>query len=649
MMCISYVATGKMAISHSDHLFVSLTVVFCLLSSLARVSDSYDYTGDSRPPGKKLAVSQHGNNTQRLPNYNWKPPDKQHGPREESSGKKAATEFTKAEDPGQRATDPRIKKMQEIRRQEREKWPGRKRDEENGRLGVLDIVEGTTRASELARDESITTLIPSESTESHGNGEEGSGSSEHLFRKGDESPKATAREIGSSGPRKPAQHRPANQSDASDTKASQNSTELRSKQSTSANESSREKVSSHRWGMSVKKPPAGFLRDAYATHQRDKKADRPSESKRKAEKEQSVATKNQEKSKPEKVREGLLGSTVNSHGRQPTSHRPRSRDTLERRKGSHGNSKSPKDNGSLKREKHRLEQHPAREHPAKKQPRQSSLPRGGSEGSSESCDEEERMEKGDEEGHAGGKVVTAGSSTRKSKEEKEDEDEDEETTDDTRGKDATEKPLNHRRSFQPGRWGMSVSSPPAEFLRDASWRAMHRKNKERAGDGEEEEEEEKEEDERVHRTDRWDVSGLSSPGEEFLGGMPELPARGRGSGRSTVKSGSRPGEVKGSPADRPPAAQRPPDLQGANRANEDSASAALAAALPNEPGDHLADVPRTHHQQRRPDDIDFNNNPRGRILIHQIMALWSYIGCGADSPAADAHYRVRSPGSSLRK
>lgn len=74
--------------------------------------------------------------------------------RKESTEKKAGMEFTKPEDPEQRTADPRIKKMQEIRRQEREKWAGHKRNE-NGEL-ALDNVEETTKASELTSDESIT-------------------------------------------------------------------------------------------------------------------------------------------------------------------------------------------------------------------------------------------------------------------------------------------------------------------------------------------------------------------------------------------------------------------------------------------------------------------------------------------------------------
>lgn len=62
--------------------------------------------------------------------------------------------FTKPEDPEQRVADPWIKKMQEISRQEREKWAAYKRNE-NGKL-ALDNVEESTKASKLTNDESIT-------------------------------------------------------------------------------------------------------------------------------------------------------------------------------------------------------------------------------------------------------------------------------------------------------------------------------------------------------------------------------------------------------------------------------------------------------------------------------------------------------------
>lgn len=58
-------------------------------------------------------------------------------------------EFTKPQE--QRMADPWIKKMQEISRQEREKWAAYRR---NVKL-TLDNVEETTKAGKLTNDESI--------------------------------------------------------------------------------------------------------------------------------------------------------------------------------------------------------------------------------------------------------------------------------------------------------------------------------------------------------------------------------------------------------------------------------------------------------------------------------------------------------------
>lgn len=122
--------------------------------------------------------------------------------------------------------------------------------------------------------------------------------------------------------------------------------------------------------MSVKKPPSGFLRDAYATHKHDK--NKVSDTTTESEKENT--TKSPEKNETENDR--LLSSTIDSHSVQLTSHRLKNRDTLKRSRSSHGNlEKIPKTNGNLKRENHRLEEyakshltkeHSSKEHPAEK-------------------------------------------------------------------------------------------------------------------------------------------------------------------------------------------------------------------------------------------------------------------------------------------
>jgi len=72
-------------------------------------------------------------------------------PRKKSIEKNLRMEFTKP-DPEQRMVDPWIKKMQEISRQEREKWAAYRR---NVKL-TLDNVEETTKTGKLTNDESIT-------------------------------------------------------------------------------------------------------------------------------------------------------------------------------------------------------------------------------------------------------------------------------------------------------------------------------------------------------------------------------------------------------------------------------------------------------------------------------------------------------------
>lgn len=74
--------------------------------------------------------------------------------RVESTAEKAAAEFARAEDPEQRAADPRIRKMQEISRQKGEKWASYKRNGSGGKL-AHDDVAGTARADELTNVGSI--------------------------------------------------------------------------------------------------------------------------------------------------------------------------------------------------------------------------------------------------------------------------------------------------------------------------------------------------------------------------------------------------------------------------------------------------------------------------------------------------------------
>lgn len=75
-----------------------------------------------------------------------------HFNRNDSTKRNVGMEFTKPVDSEQRMADPWIKKMQEISRQEREKWAAYRR---NVKL-TLDNVEETTKAGKLTNNESIT-------------------------------------------------------------------------------------------------------------------------------------------------------------------------------------------------------------------------------------------------------------------------------------------------------------------------------------------------------------------------------------------------------------------------------------------------------------------------------------------------------------
>lgn len=134
------------------------------------------------------------------------------------------------------------------------------------------------------------------------------------------------------------------------------------------------------------------------------------------------------------------------------------------------------------------------------------------------------------------KTITRKSLMWKSKEEKHD----------ARGKDMTEK-LNHERSFHSGRWGMSVSSPPAEFLNDMFQRSMHRKNEKQI-----------EKDRKHHLFGRWGMS-VASPPPEFFEDILIYPEH--GTDRFIAKTGSRPNEDKESFDDRSSIHQSHQNLQ----------------------------------------------------------------------------------------
>lgn len=223
--------------------------------------------------------------------------------------------------------------------------------------------------------------------------------------------------------------------------------------------------------------------------------------------------------------------------------------------------------------------------PAKKYPRQSS---------SSQNDNEENNKKDNEK--------TAKSLMWKSKAKKHD----------AGRKDVTEK-LNHERSFYSGRWGMSVSSPPAEFLKDMSRQSMHRKNEEQI-----------EKDGKHHLFDRWSTSVIS-PSKEFFGDI--SMHRGHGTERFTAKtprSRSRPNEVKGFSKDRPPIHQSHQNLQTTLvqqliTEHYKKLMETLLGKVPN--GLYNSRYPGPNYWNNYPANTDFNNG----LFLGFLQALRSYV------------------------
>ncbi|XP_070162345.1 uncharacterized protein [Polyergus mexicanus] len=441
----------KMAISHSNHLFVPAVFVFCLLSLLVQAENSEDYT-DSRQLEKNLAVSRQRNNIQWLPNYNWKPPE-HYGLRKESMEKKAGMKFTKSENPEHRIADPWIKKMQEIsRRQKREKWVPYKRNE-NEKL-ALDNVEETTRANKITNDESITQLDPT-----------------ILMTLA----------------------QPSIDQDNASVKDLHDSSLL---QSADTNiDGSNRKLDL--WNTSVENPSAEIIQEAHAvSHQRHKDYEI---SDIKEDPFDAETTTVADCARSELEEDRSVTSKIDSHSKELISQESKiqsSSDNMRRNIKKYSNS-----NENLNYENN------SKESPVKEYPRQPNLLQNDKEKSSK-----DSMMRHDE------KIVTTKPLTRKSKEEE----------DDAGEKDATGRPLNHGGSFQPGRWGMSILSPPMEFLENIFRLSM--KNKEHT---------EGKKDEKHDLVDQWGMSVTSLPKEfleDILHGVRHL----------IMKSGSRPSQIKGS-------------------------------------------------------------------------------------------------------
>ncbi|KAL0104412.1 hypothetical protein PUN28_017263 [Cardiocondyla obscurior] len=458
----------KMAISHSNHLFVPVALVFCCLTPLIHASDSYDYT-DSRQFEKKLAVPRHSGNIQRLPNYNWKPPDKYYGPRETLAERNMGTEFTKPEDSERRMADPRIKKMQEISRQEREKWAARKRSVKL----TPDNVEETTKAGKLTNNESITALFK-ESISRKENATES-----HEI-------KTPVRTI----------HRRHKDYEIFDVKESPFF-----KENTDRGKSERDlkKTNSHpeRILPQIKDPRV----------LKSNKSTRKYLAKSSANEKNLNSTNGVKEFRLKNYLTFILSQKKKKSGRDvkkdDASLHPKSLILQQLKIPYVPRTSLNKKSKNVSASRRNLNDNADSKPPAKEYPKQFSLPQNDNEAANGNT--EERYYE---------KTTTANSLTRKSKVEKHN----------AARKDAADKP-NHKRSFHRGRWGMSVSSPPLEFLRDMSRRSMHRKSEERI-----------ERDGKRHLFGRQSMR-VASPAKEFF----------EKADSSAAKIRSRSGEIAGSP------------------------------------------------------------------------------------------------------
>ncbi|XP_018356750.1 PREDICTED: LOW QUALITY PROTEIN: uncharacterized protein LOC108757010 [Trachymyrmex septentrionalis] len=407
-----------MAISHSSHLFVPVAFVFCLLLPFIHVSDSYNYT-DSRQFEKNPTVPRNiYNHIQRLPNYNWKPPDKYYGPREESTKKNLRMEFTKPEDPEQRTADPWIKKMQEISRQEREKWAAYRR---NVKL-TLDNVEETTKAGKLTNNESIS-LDPT-----------------------------TSKSI--VWPLLMDQNS-ADVKDSSSNRSHYTSWQ-NSKQSatTNINGAFNKNLKSDERNTEMKNLSKKFLWKAL--HQRHKDYE-ISDIKR----DTSLRNSSIDYEK-NKLEEDRPSSIINLYPKESISKQFKNSHILKNNISMDNNFIKFSENNNYKENKEKTANSLMQES-KKNETRRNLNHKTDSKLFSQNDKEINENSKKDNE-----KTIIAKLLVRKIKEKK----------DDAREKDVTEK-RNHEKSFHSDRWGMShLSSPPTEFLKDIPRRSKHQKNKE---------------------------------------------------------------------------------------------------------------------------------------------------------------------------
>lgn len=185
-----------------------------------------------------------------------------------------------------------------------------------------------------------------------------------------------------------------------------------------------------------------------------------------------------------------------------------------------------------------------------------------------------------------------------------------EEKDDAEGKDTTKK-LNYEKSFHSGRWGMSVLSPPAEFLKAMSRRLKHWKN-----------EKQTEKDEKHHLFDQ-DMS-IASPPKKFFENI--VMHQGPGTKRLTMKTKSRLNEVKGSSDDQSPIHQSRRNLQTAliQQLMTDERYKKLAETLFGKVPNKLYDSKYSglNYWNNYPTNVDLNND---LFLGFLMQALRSYI------------------------
>lgn len=354
--------------------------------------------------------------------------------------------------------------------------------------------------------------------------------------------------------------------------------------------------------MSVKEPPPEFFRTAYATHQH--KNNQEFNVRKEAGKQN--AAKSYEKS----GKDYPLDFAINSgSGQSIAPHGSKSRYTHKKEESWQNFDMIPKDD--LRLSKH--EDH----HFKAGHPKHSSF----SDRFSEDIDEESNCDH---------KVVKAKNEEYKNNKDKKQEDEkrkhdnrkfipaessiqknEPDERNDTWKRNAIEELLSYRRMFLPDRWGVSIKSPPAEFLTELS-RRMHPKNK---GHKKAEEEED------AHSTDRLNAN---VSGKESLDDTPKHLRRGkgevRGSGHLTVKTESRPSKVKESPDDRSSASQTQQDLQ------------ANSMQQPMTERDRLTGRWKKDVQA----SVDLSPIPSNTILVREMTALWSNVDLGVSDPTTDA-------------